>query len=91
MVVPGFNVVPCEQKLTTFATEKIKSLFTLHQPPFSSTAHKLENGVVTYSTPHSCKARPFFNPLILNFLGSGIAAVDARTGPIGHAPSKPFE
>jgi hypothetical protein len=44
-----------------------------------------------HSTPHSCKTLPFFKPLSLNLLGSGIALVEAITGPIGQAPSKPFE
>lgn len=45
----------------------------------------------THSSPQSCKTFPFFKPLNLNFPGSEIAAVEAKTGPIGQAPSNPFE
>lgn len=44
----------------------------------------------TYSVPQSCKTRPFFNPLTHNLVGSDTKLGETRTGPIGHAPSKPL-
>jgi hypothetical protein len=69
--------------------EKIRSLFNaVSTLLFNLNKSRL---METYSTPHSCKHLPFFNPLNLNLLGSGIAFVEASTGPMGHAASKPLE
>lgn len=87
MTVPAGSVVPCERKLTIFGISKIKSLA---QALLASAPQALETQFRPYSIPQSCRTFPFFNPRICNFFGSGTSDEDARTGPMGHAPSKPL-
>ena len=45
----------------------------------------------THVNPLSCTTFPFFNPLNLRSPTRGTSFLETKTGPIGHAPSKPLE